>query len=301
MTQTNLSARAWAALLLLALIWGGSFLAIRTALDEIGPITSVFYRTAIAAAVLWGVLGLKRDPMPKSPTLWIGFFGMGLLNNVIPFCLMAWGQLYIDTGLTSILNASTAIFGVLVAALFFADERLTPRKTLGVCIGFCGVVIAVGPENLMTFDLNSLPQLAVIAGTLSYALAGSWARMRLRGLSPLHASTGMLTCSAIVMLPLMLVGEGLPPLALTATTWLGIFYFAVVATACAYLLYYKVLALAGAGNLLLVTLIIPPIAITLGALVRGETLTPAAYIGFGVLALGLAILDPRIKFPQRKV
>lgn len=301
MTQTHLSTRAWGALALLAIIWGGSFLAIRTALDEIGPITSVFYRTSIAATLLWIIILIKRDPIPKSPALWIGLGGMGLLNNVIPFCLMAWGQVYIETGLTSILNATTAVFGVLVAALFFADEQLTRRKTLGVVIGFCGVAVAIGPSNLISFDVNSTPQIAVIAGTFSYAFAGAWARLRLQGLSALHASTGMLTCSSLMMVPIMLWSEGIPDLSLSATTWAGVLYFAIVATAGAYLLYYKILAMAGSGNLLLVTLLIPPVAIVLGNAVRGETLQTTAYFGFAILALGLVLLDPRVKIPRRKI
>ena len=128
MTQTSISLRAWADLFLLALLWGGSFLAIRTALDEIGFLSSVAHRTLWAALLLWAVVALKRLPLPKDARTWGAFLVMGCLNNVIPFSLMAWGQLSIESGLTSILNASTAIWGVLLAALIFPDERLTPRR-----------------------------------------------------------------------------------------------------------------------------------------------------------------------------
>lgn len=303
MTQTSLSPRAWIELILLSLIWGGSFLAIRTALDEIGPLTSVLFRTGIAAAVLWPLILLRGIPLPKGRRVWIGLFGMGLLNNVIPFSLMAWGQLHIPTGLTSILNATTAIFGVVVAAMVFADERLTRRKALGVGLGFAGVVTAIGPSALLTLDLTSAAQLAVIAGTFSYACAGAWARIRLGGLAPLAAAAGMLTCSTLVMLPLTLMTEGVPSLALTPATWAAIFYFALVATALAYLLYYRVLAMAGSGNLMLVTLLIPPTAIFLGAVVRGEDLHGSAYAGLALLALGLSVLDGRVyrRLSRRKL
>ncbi|MEO9896913.1 MAG: DMT family transporter, partial [Paracoccaceae bacterium] len=132
--QKTISGRAWGELILLGAIWGVSFLSIRVALDEIGPLTSVAHRTFWAMLVLWGVVLVMRLPIPKDRHVWVGFLGMGLLNNVIPFALMAWGQLHISSGLTSILNATTAIFGVLIAALFFADERLTMRKTLGVLV-----------------------------------------------------------------------------------------------------------------------------------------------------------------------
>lgn len=292
--QTSLSSRAWTELVLLGLIWGGSFLAIRTALDEIGPLTSVLHRTGWATLVLWAVVAVKRLPLPKDPKVWGAFVVMGLLNNVIPFSLMAWGQLHIPTGLTSIFNAATAVFGIVVAALVFADEKLTARKALGVGIGFLGVCLAIGLDALRAFDTTSLAQLAIVAGTLSYALAGAWARKRLGGIPPVIAAAGMLTGSTLCMLPLVLTVEGVPSLSLAASTWAAIGYYAIVATALAYLLYYRVLAMAGSGNLLLVTLLIPPVAITLGALVRDETLHPGEYLGFAVLALGLSIIDGRL-------
>jgi len=158
-TQKSISSQAWGELALLGLIWGGSFLAVRVVLDEVPVITSVLHRTGWAALVLWGVVFARRIPLPRDPAIWGAFLVMGLLNNVIPFGLMAWGQLSIESGLTSILNAATAIFGVIVAALVFADERLTLRKTIGVGLGFAGVVTTIGISTLATFDLRSLAQL----------------------------------------------------------------------------------------------------------------------------------------------
>ncbi len=301
MNQTTIPTRAWVELLALALIWGGSFLAIRTALDEIGPLTSVLWRTGLAALLLWP-LALWRRELPRADLrIWGALVVMGLLNNAIPFSLMAWGQLFIPTGLTSILNAATAIFGVLVAAAVFADERLSARKATGVLLGFAGVVVAIGPGNLLSFDVTSTAQLAILAGTLSYAFAGAWARRRLNGLPPLGAATGMLICSTLLMLPLTLWLEGVPRLDLAPATWAGILYYAVIATALAYLLYYRVLAMAGSGNLLLVTLLIPPVAILLGAWARDETLSASAYAGFALLALGLLVLDGRLLARARRV
>ena len=162
MTQKSISTRAWIEMLLLAAIWGASFVSIRIALDEVGPMTAVVHHVGWAAVALWIVVLLMRLPVPRDPMIWTAFFGMGLLNNIIPFSLMAWGQLYIESGLTSILNAATAIFGVITAAIFFADEKVTPRKAFGVLLGFAGVTTAIGLENLRNFDLRSLAQLAVI-------------------------------------------------------------------------------------------------------------------------------------------
>ncbi len=291
---TSLTTRVWIELTLLALIWGGSFLAIRTALDEIGFLASVTHRVLWAALLLWAVVLMRRLPLPTAPKLWVAFLVMGCLNNVIPFSLMAWGQLHIETGLTAILNAATAIWGVLVAALIFPDERLTPRRLIGVLIGFLGVATAIGIGAIAALDLRSLAQLAVIAGTVSYAFAGSWARAQLSEVSPLVSAAGMLTGSTIIMLPLTFAFDGGLPMSLEPRTWSAIAYYALAATAIAYLLYYRILAAAGAGNLLLVTLMIPPVAILLGTWVRSEALPPNAYLGFTLLALGLLIIDGRI-------
>ena len=292
--QQTLSTRAWAELILLALIWGGSFLSIRIALNEIGPLTVVAHRTFWAMAILWIWVALRRMPLPRDPRIWGAFAVMGALNNVIPFSLMAWGQLHIETGLTSILNAATAAFGVIAAAIFFADEHLTWRKGVGVSLGFAGVITAIGTENLRSFDLRSLGQLAVIGGTLSYALAGVWARKRLAGLKPQIAAAGMLTGSALIMVPAAAIIEGPFDLNLAPQTYGAIAYFAIIATAFAYLLYYRVLGMAGSGNLMLVTLLIPPVAIVLGSVVLKEALPSHAYVGFALLAVGLIVIDGRL-------
>ena len=291
--QKSLSGRAWAEMLVLALIWGGSFLSIRIALDEISPLMSVAHRVTWAMLVLWVVVAVMRIPLPRNPRIWFAFVVMGLLNNVIPFVLMAWGQLHIESGLTSILNAFTAVVGVVMAALFFSDERLTPRKIIGVVLGFFGVAVAIGLENFKNFDLRSLAQLAVIGGTVAYAVAGVWARKNLVGMPPQLAAAGMLTGATVIMLPLVYFVEGLPTFDLQRRTLVAIGYYAVIATAAAYLLYYRVLAMAGSGNLMLVTLLVAPIAITLGAVVLGEKLSANAFVGFVILAVGLIILDER--------
>ncbi|MDW3184112.1 DMT family transporter [Roseobacter sp.] len=298
--QMTLSTKTWAALILLAMIWGASFLSIRIALNEIGPLTSVAHRTFWAMLVLWLVVAVMRLPIPRDPAVWMAFLIMGLLNNVIPFGLMAWGQLHIETGLTSILNAATAVFGVITAAIFFADERLSLRKAIGVTLGFIGVATVIGLENLRNFDLQSLAQLAVLGGTISYALASVWGRKTLSGLSPQVAAAGMLTGSTLVTLPLALLAEGPIKFDLAPVTLIAIAYYAVIATAGAYLLYYYVLARAGSGNLMLVTLLITPFAILLGALVLDEALSPNVYGGFALLALGLAVLDGRLLRRRRK-
>ncbi|MEL6960802.1 MAG: DMT family transporter [Pseudomonadota bacterium] len=292
-TQRSISLQIWAEMLLLGLIWGGSFLAIRIALDEVPFVTSVAHRVFWATLILWAYVILRRLTLPSRTDLW-PLFMMGLLNNVIPFSLMAWGQLYISTGLTSVFNAGTAIFGVVIAALVFEDERLTRRKAFGAVIGFLGVTIAIGLDAVLSFDITSLAQLAVIGGTISYACAAVWARLRLSHLSPHVAAAGMLSGSALVMVPTAFFVDGPPSFDLSPSAVAAIGYYVIFATAGAYLLYYRILSGAGSGNALIVTLIIPPVAIILGAVVRQEVLSPNVYAGLVFLVAGLLILDGRL-------
>jgi len=292
--QRIITSRTWAELFLLGFIWGGSFLAIKLALDEVPFVTSVAHRVFWAAVILWAYVFARGLTIPRDLKIWGALFVMGLLNNVIPFSLMAWGQLHIPTGLTSVFNAGTAIFGVVIAALILADERLTTRKIIGSLIGFFGVATAIGLESVRNFDITSLAQLAVIAGTISYAFAGVWARITLSGLTPQVAAAGMLTGSSLVMVPAALLIDGAPSFNLSLTAFGAIGYYVIFATAGAYLLYYRILAAAGSANTMIVTLLIPPVSIVLGALVLNESLSSNVYVGLALLALGLAILDGRL-------
>lgn len=299
--QRNIPVMTWAELALLGLIWGGSFLAIRLALNEVPFVTSVAHRVFWAALILWAYVWLRGLTVPRDRRVWGAFFVMGLLNNVIPFSLMAWGQLYIPTGLTSVFNAGTAIFGVIVAAMLLADERLTLRKAVGSLIGFAGVATAIGFDSLRDFDITSLAQLAVIGGTISYAFASVWARVKLGDLPPQVAAAGMLTGSSLVMVPAAFLIDGPPSFALSETAYGAIGYYVIFATAGAYLLYYRILTAAGSANTMIVTLLIPPVSIVLGAIVLNESLSPNVYTGLALLALGLIVLDGRLLLRQSAV
>ena len=292
--QKSIPPRAWAELLLLATIWGGSFISNRLALNEVPVLTTVAFRVAGACILLWVYVRLRRLPVPRSPRIWLAFLAMGLLNNALPFTLITWGQLTIPSGLAAIVNASTAIFGVLVAALAFRDERLTARRLTGVLLGFAGVAVAIGLQALATLNLASLPQLALVAAAISYAVAAVFARRVLGGLPPQVAAAGMLTGSSLLMLPTALWIDGPPVLTHGAQVWGALGYLAILSTAGAYLLYYRVLGMAGAGNLSLVTLLTAPVAIVMGALILNEALPLRAYAGFALIALGLLIIDGRL-------
>lgn len=290
----GMSTRAWIELIALSTLWGGSFFSIAIALREMGPFTAVLHRVGWAALLLWLVVLLRGTGVPRDWRIWGAFLIMGCLNNVIPFSLMSWGQTQIESGLVSIFNAMTAPLGVLVAAMVLRDEPLSARRLSGVVLAFLGAVVVIGLDRLGALDLRALGQWAVLAGCLSYAFASVWAKLHLRGVDPMVAAAGMLTGSTLVMIPTAGYLEGMPSLDLAGATWAAIIYYAVFATAGAYLLYYRVLGMAGAGNLMLCTLLIPPIAIFLGWAFLAERLTPAAFAGFALIALGLVVIDGRL-------
>jgi drug/metabolite transporter (DMT)-like permease len=221
---------------------------------------------------------------------------MGVLNNVIPFSLIVWGQAHIASGLASILNAMTPLFTVVVAHFLTADEKLTPQRAAGVAIGFGGVAVMVGPAALQGFGTDLLAQLACLAAAVFYSFAGVYGRrFRRLGLAPLQTAFGQVATSSLLLVPLALLVDRpwtlpMPGLA----TWAAVIGLAVVSTAFAYGLYFRILARAGATNVLLVTFLVPVSAILLGALVLGERLQPRHFAGMALIGVGLAAIDGRL-------
>ena len=296
--QRNISLTAWGLLGLLSLIWGASFISNRAALTEVPVLTTVAIRVTGGACALWFYVALRRLPVPKGPKWWQTCAVLGLSNNIIPFSLIVWGQTHVPSGLAGILNAATAIFSVLLAALFFPDERLTGRRAVGVALGLVGVAVAIGPATLSHLDPGSSGQLAILAATFSYALSAMYGRRALSGIRPEVGAAGMLTASTCVMLPLALWHDGLPTSLWQTQTCAALAYLALMASAFAYILFYRVLQLAGAGNLGLVTLLVAPVAVALGAITYHETLPATAYAGFAIIAAGMLVLDGRL-LPSR--
>lgn len=296
MIRSRMNGSDWGILVGLALIWGGAFFFISVAVHSVPPLTYVWLRLSIAAAALWLFLSWKGEPLGLPRSVWGSMLLLALLNNVIPFALFGWGQTHIASGLASILNATTPIWGVVVAHLFTRDERMTPAKIGGVLLGFGGVAMMIGPTLLSNLGNSALAQLACVAASFSYALAAVWARrFKAMGLPPMTVTTGQLTVGALVMLPVALVfdqpwANPLP----SAGAWAAILALAIVCTAFAYVLYFRLIDSAGATNALLVTLLVPPTAILLGASFLGEALAPQDFLGLGLIALGLAAIDGRL-------
>ena len=297
--------REWAMLLALAVLWGGSFFFNAVALRELPSFTLVWMRVAVAAATLLLALRLLGERVPAEGRIWAAFFGMGLLNNVVPFVLIVWGQHHIASGLASILNATTPLFTVLAAHLLTPDEKLTPLKAAGVAVGLAGAVFMVGPDALGGLGTGVTAQLACLAGALSYAFAGIFGRQfRRMGVPPMATAAGQVCASTVLLLPLMLLVDRPWTLAMPhAITWAAVLGVGLLSTALAYVLYFRILAVAGATNLLLVTFLIPVSAILLGALMLDETLLLRHFGGMALIGAGLACIDgrlPRLLFGRRE-
>ncbi len=294
--RTVMNRADWGILAILAVIWGGAFLFIGVAVRHVPPLTYVWLRLAIAALAMWAFLWFKGEKLGLPRQVWGSILLLALLNNAIPFTLFGWSQTHIASGLASILNATTPIWGVLVAHFLTHDERMTPRKIAGVLLGFGGVATMIGPALLSKLGSSALAQLACVSASLCYALAAVWARrFRKMGLSPMSVTTGQLTAGALMMMPVALIVDqpwtrAFPPL----TAWGAIVALALLCTAFGYVLYFRLIDSSGATNALLVTLLVPPVAILLGALFLGETLAAQDFLGLGLIAFGLAAIDGRL-------
>jgi len=292
-SELKMSSSAWFWLIMLSIVWGGSFFFIEVCLRDLPTLTIVFFRVLLAAIALYIYLAITRTPMPTDPKIWRDFFGMGFLNNLVPFSLIVYGQTFIESGLASILNATMPIFTVILAHFLTRDERINSGKLLGVILGLIGVITLIGPEALKGFTGNVTGQLAVLAGAVSYAFAGIFGK-RFRGIPSSVTATGMLTCSAIMLAPIVAFVDKpwqYSPSIVTIAALLGL---AVLSTAIAYLMFFYVLNVGGATNVSLVTLLIPVSAVLLGALILGERLQWTAFAGMGFIILGLLAINGKL-------
>lgn len=291
-----MTARVWIWLLSLSVLWGGSFFFAKVALDELAPLSVVFGRVALAAVALNLALAFSAGSLFQRKVPWRSFFAMGMLNNIVPFALIFWGQTQIASGLASIINATTPLFTLVVAHFLTKDERIDAVKLSALLIGIGGVAVLMGPDVLNSSH-GLWGQVACLGAALSYAFAGIYGRrFKTMGVAPLDAAAGQLTASTMLILPIMLIVD--QPWALpafpSATVWAALSGLALLSTAIAYVLYFRILSAAGATNLLLVTFLIPATAILLGAAVLGEHLLPRHFAGMALIGLSLAAIDGRL-------
>jgi drug/metabolite transporter (DMT)-like permease len=288
-----MSAADWLLLVGLSLLWGGSFFFAKIAVLELPPLTVALGRVAIAAAILLALARATGVALPATLAAWRPYALMGLLNNVLPFTLLFWGQTHIPSGLAAILNATTPLFTVLVAHVATADEKLNAARLAGLTAGLTGVTVMIGPDVLRDLGANVLAQLACLLAAISYAFAGVYGR-RFRGEPALRVAAGQLTASSIILaLPVALVDRPWMLSAPSGRAIAALVALATLSTALGYLIYFRILACAGATNVALVTFLIPVSAILLGTLVLGEQLAARHLVGMAAIALGLAAIDGR--------
>lgn len=293
MSSPRMSATEWALLALLALLWGSVFLFTALALRGFGPFTLVLCRVGLGALVLVAYVYLSGRRIPADPRLWRDFLVIGALQNLIPYTLIAWGQTAIDSGVAAILNATTPLFTIVLAHFLTADERMTANRVAGLVLGFCGVVVLVGPAALAGLGAQGLGQLAVLAAALSYAAAAVYGR-RLAGVPPAVIAAGMLVAATALMVPFAIVIERPWTARPDAVAWAALAGLAMFCTAFAFLVYFRLLAAAGATNTLLSTFLIPPSALVLGIVVLGEAPQWTAFSGMALILVGLAAVDGRL-------
>ena len=292
--QPSMSLFNWGQLLLLGAIWGGSFFFARIAVAEIHPLTLVLFRVAIAAAALHVYLAARGPSFARALPLAGSFLVLAILNNVIPFSLIFAGQTEMGAGLASVLNATTPFWTILVANAVTQDEKFSRNKLLGILLGILGTAVMVGPGVLAGLGGPVWPKFALIGASLSYAFAVIFAR-RFRGVPPALVAAGQLTASTVIMVPVVLAWSGTAGLfAASLPVWAAVFALALVSTAFAYILYFRLIGTAGATNASLVTLVVPVSALLLGFLFLGERLELFEVAGMLLIALGLVTIDGRL-------
>jgi drug/metabolite transporter (DMT)-like permease len=288
-----MSLKSWAMLILLGAIWGGSFFFARVAVAEIHPLTLVLFRVAIAAIALNLYLAARGPSIRLALPYAGGFLLLALLNNVIPFSLIFAGQTQLGAGIASVLNATTPFWTALLANMLTADEKLSWNKVAGILLGLAGTAVMIGPGLFAGLGGPVWPKLALIGASLSYAFALMVAK-RLKGVPPTIVAAAQLTASTIIMIPVVLAVNGVDNLfAGSAHVWASVAALALISTALAYILYFNLVAKAGATNASLVTLIVPASAILLGAIFLGERLAPVEVAGMAAIAAGLITFDGR--------
>ena len=292
MGEGRMGSKDWGLLVLLSLLWGAAFVLTEVGLRELPPFTVVLARVGLAALALNLFLLARGRRLPVERRLWAAFFVMGALNNVLPFSLIVTGQVTIDAGLAAVLNATTPLFSLMIGHFVTRAERLNWHRGLGIGLGILGVAILTGPQALRGLGAVALGQFLVLGAALSYACAAVFGR-RFAGRPPAVVAGGQLTAAALLILPLTLVVDRPWTLAPGAGTWAALVSLAVFGTAAAYVIYFRVLASAGATNLMLVTLMIPVSALALGMALLGERPAAGDWAGAACILGGLLVIDGR--------
>lgn len=295
-TSMRMTSVEWVLLFILGGLWGGTFFFNAIAIPELPPLVVILCRVALATVILWFFVFAGGIKVPRDRSSWVALLIMAALNSALPFFLIAWGQVHIPSGLASIMIGTTPLFAVVAAHFWTSDERMTPGKVLGVLAGLVGVVVLIGPQFLGEIGKDLLGQLSVLGAAVCYAVSAIYGRtFSKREIPPMMVATGQMTMATLILLPITLfVDQPWDYADASLEAWGAVVGLAVLSTSVAYLIFFRILARAGAVNILLVNFIVPVSAILLGVFILGELLTLEQLIGMAFIALGLALIDGRL-------
>lgn len=278
-----------ALLVLLATLWGASYTFIKLGVASIPPVTFIATRTAIAAAVLLGVLHWRGMAMPTDLAIWRRFLFQAGLNSAIPFTLIAWAEQSVDAGLATILNSSAPIFAFILTRCRARRQSATGRQLFGVSSGMIGICLIVGERALSGVGEQLAAQLAIVAASVCYAGAAIFGRT-FQGLDPMLPAAGSLLCGSIVLVPISLVMDHPWTLAPSSRSVLALICLSVFSSALAFTIYFRLIRTLGSVGATAQAYLRVPIGVTLGVVFLGETIAPASLIGLVCIIAGVAAM-----------
>ena len=289
-----MSNKNWLLVISLGIIWGSSFLFVEILLNNINPWMIVFLRVSIASIILISFCIYKNINLNLKLNDYYNISVMSLLNNVIPFLLIVYGQKTTTGGLASIINSSTAFFSIILASILISEEKLNFSRIIGVIIGVVGVIITIGYDNLIELNEEGIGPYYILLATISYSFAGIWAKVKMKNISSLLSATGMTSISAILLFPIVIIYHQEQFYLIDQMVFKNAMLYALCCSVFAYLIYFKILETTGAGNLLICTIIVPASAFILNYVVLGEQILSKEIFGIIIISIGLIILDGRI-------
>ncbi|SFI87059.1 DMT family transporter [Bradyrhizobium sp. cf659] len=281
-------------LLLLALIWGSSFTLIKVAIPTIPPFTMVAARVTIAAILLLLIALAQGHALPRCTSMWGAFFVQGLLQSALPFTLISWGEAHIASGLAGVLNATPPMFVLAIAVVIgHGRQSISGRKIIGVALGLAGVAVTMGADALSGIGTTApLAQAAVLCASLCYAVAPIWGQ-RFSGLPAIVTAAGAMSCAAVLMLPAAATLERPWTLAPTAQAIVAVLGLAVVCTALAMVIYFRLIRTLGPLGTTSGSYLRAGFAVALGTAWLGERFTWSLLAGMALILAGtVAVTAP---------
>ncbi|MCW5874261.1 MAG: DMT family transporter [Anaerolineales bacterium] len=281
----------WLAFTGLALAWGSSFFWIKIALEEVGPFLLVAMRVLLGIVGLLVVVAVRKPEWPKDKTLLRNLFILGITNTALPFVLISWAELHIDSAVASILNASVPLFTTVIAHIALTDDKMSARRVLGLLVGFVGVALLVLRDIEGDVRMNLLAQGAMILAVLFYAGSAVFARSKTKGATPvLQALLPLLSADAFIWAAAFMV-ESPVQLPQLSSTWLALTWLGLVGSCAAYLFYYYLIHSVGPTRTTMVTYTFPVVGVTLGVLFLGEALDWQLVAGGLLILASLLIVN----------